>query len=175
MSDERRVLNLGSGRRKIPGAVNVDVSSEVGADLVHDLAVVPWPLQADTFQEVHAQDVIEHLSETVQVMEEIHRVCRNGARVHVTVPHFSSGNAYTDPTHRRLFGYFSFDYFDETHVFGFYSAARFRRTRAQIVFYPTLLNKLVRRLANRWPLAYERRWAWIFPAWFLSIELEVVK
>jgi hypothetical protein len=43
------------------------------------------------------------------------------------------------------------------------------------VFYPTLANKLVHRLANRRPQAYERRWAWMFPAWFLSIELEAVK
>ena len=31
------------------------------------------------------------------------------------------------------------------------------------------------RLANRFPAAYERRGAWIFPAWFLYVELEVVK
>jgi len=37
------------------------------------------------------------------------------------------------------------------------------------------VNKLVRRLANRYPAAYERRWTWIFPAWFLYFELEVVK
>ena len=39
----------------------------------------------------------------------------------------------------------------------------------------TLVNKLVWRLANRYPEAYERRWAWVFPAFFLSFELEVVK
>jgi hypothetical protein len=31
------------------------------------------------------------------------------------------------------------------------------------------------RLANRYPAAYERRWAWIFPAWYLYFELEVDK
>jgi SAM-dependent methyltransferase len=175
MSDRAGVLNLGSGRRKIDGAVNLDISDKVGADLVHDLTVMPWPLPSDTFREVHAQDVVEHLNDTVAVMEEIHRVCRGGARVCITVPHFSSANAYTDPTHRRLFSYFSFDYFDADHAFGFYSAARFKRTRAQIVFYPSIVNKLVHRVANRWPLAYERRWAWIFPAWFLSVELDVIK
>ena len=43
------------------------------------------------------------------------------------------------------------------------------------MFYPTLVNKLTWRIANRYPEAYERRWAWIFPAWFLSIDLEVLK
>jgi SAM-dependent methyltransferase len=175
MPDRSGVLNLGSGRRKMDGAVNLDISDKVEADLVHDLTVMPWPLPSDAFGEVHAQDVVEHLDNTLAVMEEIHRVCRDGARVHITVPHFSSANAYTDPTHRRLFSYFSFDYFDADHAFGFYSAARFKRARAQIVFYPSVVNKLVHRAANRWPLAYERRWAWIFPAWFLSIELDVIK
>lgn len=45
----------------------------------------------------------------------------------------------------------------------------------QSAFQPTLLNKIVRRLANHFPGSYERRWAWLFPAWYLYFELEVVK
>jgi hypothetical protein len=37
------------------------------------------------------------------------------------------------------------------------------------------VNKLVWRLARRAPAAYERRYAWMFPAWFLSFELVVIK
>lgn len=170
-----RVLNLGCGRKPLPGAVNLDISAGVGADVVHDLAKMPWPLPSDSFEEVHAYDVIEHLDNVVGAMEEIHRVCRQGARVMITVPHFSSANAFTDPTHRHQFSLFTFDYFQDGHELAFYSGARFRRTHSQIVFYPSLLNKLVHRLANRLPQAYEQRWAWMFPAWFLSIELEAVK
>ena len=172
MSD---ILNLGSGRKLMNGAVNLDISAEVGADVVHDLATMPWPLPSGQFREVYAYDVIEHLDDVPRVMEEIHRICRPGARVHITVPHFSSGNAFTDPTHRHFFSCFSFDYFDESHGLAFYSRARFTRTRAQIVFYPTLVNKVVHRLANRYPQKYEQRWAWMFPAWFLSIDLDAVK
>ena len=172
MSD---ILNLGSGRKLMNGAVNLDISAEVGADVVHDLANMPWPLPSNQFREVHAYDVIEHLEDVPRVMEEIHRICRPGARVHITVPHFSSGNAFTDPTHRHFFSCFSFDYFDESHGLAFYSRARFTRMRAQIVFYPTLVNKVVHRLANRYPQKYEQRWAWMFPAWFLSIDLGAVK
>lgn len=157
------------------GAVNVDISPDVGADVVHDLASIPWPLPSDTFREVQAFDVIEHLDDILRSMEEIHRVCKPGARVHITVPHFSSANAFTDPTHRHQFSCFSFDYFGDAHGLAFYSKARFARRRVEIVFYPSLANKIVRRLANRKPAAYERRWAWMFPAWFLSIELEALK
>lgn len=170
-----RILNLGSGRKRIRGAVNVDISPDVGADVVHDLHCIPWPLPSSTFDEIHAYDVIEHLDDVVKAMEEVHRLCRPAARVYITVPHFSSANAFTDITHRHQFSCFSFDFFLAGHELAFYSRARFLRRRAQLVFYPTLMNKLVHRLANRYPAAYERRWAWIFPAWFLSIELEAVK
>ena len=169
------ILNLGCGPKRIEGAVNVDISADVGADLVHDLRRTPWPLPSDAFDEVHAYDVIEHLADAIAAMEEIHRVCKPGARVHITVPHFSSANAFTDLTHQHQFSRFSFDYFRSEHTLAFYSRARFEPRRAQIVFYPTLMNKVVHRLANRYSAAYERRWAWIFPAWFLSFELEAVK
>ena len=93
----------------------------------------------------------------------------------MTVPHFSSANAFTDPTHRHYFGRFSFSYFTGEHLFDFYSDCRFRSRATSIVFHPSFLNSVVLRQANRWPELYERRWAWIFPAWFLFVELEVIK
>ncbi len=169
------VLNLGCGRRRVEGAVNVDVTGETRPDVVHDLNVRPWPFADDRFGEVLAHDVVEHLSETIGALEEIHRVCRHGARVKITVPHFSCSNAFTDPTHRHYFGRFSFGYVTEGHELSFYTRARFVERSCRIIFHPTFLNKLVWRLANRYPAEYERRWAWLFPAWFLSMELEVVK
>src|SRR5262249_30182455 len=150
------VLNLGCGRKPIEGALNIDISAEVGADVVHDLSRLPWPLPTAAFEKVYAYDVIEHLPDIVRTMEEIHRVCAPGGLVHITVPHFSSANAFTDPTHRHQLGYYSFDYFHGDHGLAFYSKARFRAIHRQIVFYPSLANKLVHRLANRWPAAYEQ-------------------
>lgn len=169
------VLNLGSGNKKRPDAVNVDLVESTRPDVVHDLNDRPWPLPEGHFQEVLAHDVIEHLDDVVATMDEIHRVCADGAVVKITLPHFSSSNAFTDPTHRHYFGSFSFHYFTGEHEFSFYTDRVFRTRRREIVFHPTLLNKLVWRLANRWPGGYERRWAWMFPAWFLYFELEVVK
>jgi 2-polyprenyl-3-methyl-5-hydroxy-6-metoxy-1,4-benzoquinol methylase len=44
---------------------------------------------------VHAYDVLEHVDDVAETLEEIHRICRPGASLHVTVPHFSSANAFT--------------------------------------------------------------------------------
>lgn len=172
---ERTILQLGSGEKYNPRAINVDLVSSTNPDVVHDLDQCPWPFPDNRFTEVLAYDVIEHLDDVVAVMEEIHRVCVDGAVVRMTVPHFSCVNAFTDITHRHYFGQASFNYFTGENEFAFYTQRRFERQRAQIVFAPTWMNKLVWRVANRFPREYERRWAWIFPAWFLSFELRVLK
>ena len=172
---DRRVLNLGSGRQPKANAINLDVTPATSPDVVHNLNQRPWPFDDNRFDTVYAFDVIEHLDDVAGAMGEIHRICAPGAMVHLTVPHFSSDGAYTDPTHRHYFGAFTFDYFSESHSLNFYSQSRFRNRSTQIIFRQTLVNKVVWRLANRFPRAYEQRWTWIFPAWFLAIQLEVVK
>ena len=164
-------LNLGCGNKQVPGAVNLDVTSKTNPDVVHDLRIRPWPFANDTFDRVLANDVLEHLPDLVKSMEEIHRITRAGGTVHITVPHFSSRNAFADPTHLRFFSVMTLDYFSQHHELGFYSDARFEIVKKQIVFHPSLLNKLVSRLANRRADSYEHRWTWLFPAWFLSFEL----
>ena len=169
------ILNLGCGKKPVEGAVNLDITPDTKPDIVHDLNEFPWPFDNARFASILAHDVIEHLGDIVQTMEEIHRICQPGATIDITVPHFSSSNAFTDPTHRHYFGYFSFDYFTGGHEHSYYTRQRFRMLRRQIVFYPTLANRVVHRAASRWPSAYERRWAWRFPAWFLSFQLGVEK
>jgi hypothetical protein len=170
-----KFLNLGSGLKRVPNAVNVDLRASTNPDIVHDLDSIPWPLPDNHFEGVLLSDSLEHLKDIVATMEEIHRVCQNHAVVWITTPHFSSSNSFVDPTHLHHFSHFSFDYFTGEHGFDLYSEKRFRHRQAQIIFHPTLVNKLIWRIANRYPQAYERRWAWLFPAWFLSFELEVVK
>jgi SAM-dependent methyltransferase len=168
-------LNLGCGRKHIEGAVNVDLSASVAPEVVHDLNTRPWPFPSDSFEHVYAYDVIEHVDDVIATMNEIHRVCRAGARVEITVPHFSCANTFADPTHQHAFAHTSFHYVTGEHEFSFYTDRIFRRRASEGVFQPSIVNKVVRRLANRFPEAYEMRWAWIFPAWFLYFDLEVVK
>jgi SAM-dependent methyltransferase len=168
-------LNLGCGIKPLHGAVNLDISPAVAADVVDDLNVTPWPFDSNQFDEVHAYDVLEHVSDVVRALEEIHRISRPGSVLYVTVPHFSSANAFTDVTHRHWFGWNSFEPFGATNDLAHYSAARYSRRHTRISFHTSVLNRIVFRVANRWPHAYEHRWAWVFPAWFLYFELEVLK
>ena len=173
--EQRTCLNVGSGRRYDPEAVNLDLTKDTNPDVVHNLEVFPWPFPEDRFQSVQMRDVIEHLSDTLKTIEELHRICTPGGIIHIVVPHYSSNGAFTDPTHRSFFSALTFDYFTEDHPQNFYTKCRFKRRSLQLVFRPTLLNKIIWRLANRYLQAYENAWAWRFPAWFISVELEVVK
>jgi hypothetical protein len=67
------------------------------------------------------------------------------------------------------------DYFSEGHSLGHYSAARFLRVRSDLIFRPSISNRVIARLANHWPEKYEDRWSWMFPAWFIYFELRVIK
>ena len=105
-------------------------------------------------------------------MAEIHRVLASDGSVLITTPHYSSANSYTDPTHKHHLGYRSFDYFVDGHSLGYYSAARFEIRRRILRFHGGLVDAVMRRLANRWPDWYEKRMAWMVPAWYLEVELE---
>lgn len=171
-----RILNIGAGRdRSVPGAVTVDRSAVTQPDIVHDLDQYPWPFESNAFDLILCREVIEHLDDMVRALEEIHRIGRPGARVEITTPHFSCANSFTDPTHRRHLGYFSLDYFTGENQWDFYTAARFRLVTRRLRFYGRYKNRHVSWLANRFPRFYEEHLTWMFPAWYLAFELEVVK
>ena len=91
------------------------------------------------------------------------------------MPHFSCGVSYRDPTHRRLFSYFTFDYFtDEC----FYDLPKFKIIKRQLNFTRlsfTFLNYFFNPLINLNPALYERFGCWILPCAEVIFELEVVK
>jgi SAM-dependent methyltransferase len=173
--EARTKLNLGCGKKHFLDHVNLDVVPAVNPDVVHDLDQYPYPFPASRFDEIAVYDVIEHIGDVPSFMREIWRIGRPGARVIITTPHFSSANSYTDPTHRRHLGYFSLDYFTAGHPLNFYGSDGFTVEHRAIIFAPTLVNKVVHRLANRWPKTYEQFWTWMFPGWFLQYQMLVSK
>ena len=168
MAQASTKLNLGCGQKQLATHVNVDRVAAVKPDVVHDLNVYPYPFPAGQFEEICAYDV-------VAFMTELRRLARPDARVLITTPHFSCANAFTDPTHQRQLSYFSFDYFTAGHQWNFYGGDGFVIQKRNLIFSPSLVNRVVGRLANRFPAAYEHRWTWIFPAWFLFFEFSVRK
>ena len=172
------VLHIGAGRKKIVGATTLDINPRLNPDVVWDLNQFPYPFEDSTFELVVCEHVIEHLQNVISVMGELHRVTKAGGRVLIRVPHFSSLNFNTDPTHVHAFSSRSFDYLCVNTPFASYdySTARFRKRVGRMDMQPhTPFNKLVMRLTNRWLLFYEEHLAYIIPGQELLFVLEVVK
>lgn len=154
------VLDLGCGQRKYPGAVGVDISPGTDAAIVHDLDSYPWPIEDSSFDQVLAQDVIEHIREPYRFMEELARICRPGATVQLRTPHFSSVLAYSDPTHRHYLSLAGVRALADP-GFGHYADSRFEVVSVRADSWLPFRLLGVEWLANRWPDLYERYFAFI--------------
>jgi len=173
----KRVLDIGCGRNKFPGAEGIDFAANSVADVRHDLNVFPYPLPDSRYEVILLRNVIEHLQDVVRLMEEVHRVGKSGADVIITTPHFSSLYSYQDPTHIRHLALDSMDYFTEdTKHSNFYSDRRFRIVGRGLDFgksFPfSLIAKWLFMLSAR---KYEKHFAFIFPANSLWFHLRAVK
>ena len=56
-----RILDIGCGTNKVPGAIGMDVNPRTAADVIHDLDVLPYPFADDEFDHVEAAHCLEHL------------------------------------------------------------------------------------------------------------------
>lgn len=176
----RKVLDLGCGTRKRPGAIGLDINPRSAADVVHDLNALPYPFPDAEFEEIYLDNVIEHLEDVIKVVEELHRLSKPGALVKVVVPYFRARWACIDPTHRHFFTVDSFSYFDPTHphcrVYD-YSLARF--TVERVVFNETIrrgwVTAFIKAMANKWPWRYEKYLSHLYPLDDLTFYLRALK
>lgn len=88
----------------------IDMDPNCGADVTHDLNVTPWPFEDDTFDEIHAYEVLEHLGRQGDFVSffahfsEIYRILKPGGLLIGTTPSFHSRWVWGDPGHTRYFG-----------------------------------------------------------------------
>jgi len=128
-----RVLDVGCGINKYPGAIGIDRNPASRADVLCDLDRFPWPFRDASFGEVRAIHVIEHVADVLRAMEEFHRLLAPGGRLIIVTPHYTDFSSFCDPTHRWHLNSFSFRYFGEDHGgFGYYSERRFREISVRV-------------------------------------------
>jgi SAM-dependent methyltransferase len=113
---ETKKLHLGCGRTILDGWVNLDLIPGPGVDVTQNLeecATKPLPFEDDTFSEFFASHLIEHVTNTLPMMQELHRVAKDGAIAVFRCPHGSNDDAFEDPTHVRQYFANSFVYFSQ--------------------------------------------------------------
>lgn len=171
-------LDLGCGRRPRAGFYGVDHLEAPGVAIMADLNEPLSALPDDSVAEIYTHHALEHVEEFLPLMKELHRLTRPGGRIEIVTPHFSNPYGYSDPTHVRFFGLYTFFYFaDEDDqparkVPSFYVAERFQVSEVRIRLMKgrgpgKLLTSSLTWFINRgigrldW---YERRLCRFFPA-----------
>lgn len=109
-SKDNLKIVLGGGPKKTDGWLNLDILPSPEVDIVCDLNK-GIPLPDNSVVAISARHLLEHIDDTVKIMEEIWRVAKPGAVVSIKVPYYASAGAYQDPTHRRFFTEKTFEYF----------------------------------------------------------------
>ena len=86
MAKMERIELGGGGRTGLPDRLNIDKLE--GADLVWDFDRGQVPLVSDTVSDLYTAHCLEHVQPVHEIVGEILRVCRIGARVEIRVPHW---------------------------------------------------------------------------------------
>lgn len=182
---DKKILDVGCGQNKYPGAVGIDSNPRTQADVIHDLGVTPYPFAENEFDEIICRHVIEHVPDVMAFVTELHRITRPGGRIKIVTPHYSNPDWATDPTHRNHFNSYSFNCFtpDQT-PFPFYTNVELKPRHS----YVTLANlwrmlglQFVVNLDQHWPAFRFTRKFWefylstIFRGKELHFEFEVIK
>ena len=104
-------IELGCGPKKKDGRIGVDKVDLPNVDIVADLENGLPFFPDDSVDEIHCRSVFEHIENFENLMKEIVRVLKDNGKAYVSVPHFSNPYYYSDYTHRRFFGLYTFYYF----------------------------------------------------------------
>jgi len=171
-------LNLGSGGYQKEGFVNLDWNRLNNPDVVHDLNKLPYPFSDNYFDYVEASHVLEHLDKPFLVMEELHRILKNGGKLAIKVPHFSRGFTHAEHSHGfdvtfpfyfnkrlggALSGYRGFEFElekTEFHWLAFMHLLPMLGYNKIVVLLLSLANKIVSFLANLSPQFCSRIWCY---------------
>ena len=153
----RRILDVGCGQNKFPGAIGIDANPRSHADVIHDLGVFPYPFANDEFDEIVCRHVIEHVPDVLGFVTELHRITKPGGRLKIVTPHYSNPDWATDPTHRNHFNSYSFTCFVPTRTpFPFYTTAELKPVTTHV----SLANlwravglEFFVNLDQRWPIS----------------------
>lgn len=109
-------LNLGCGTNILEGWVNVDKFATGGVNLGIDLdegTDTRFPYEDNSVSEFLMSHVLEHITHTLDLMQELYRIAEPDAEMLIRVPYGASNDAHEDPTHVRQYFTGSFAYFSQ--------------------------------------------------------------
>lgn len=105
----KKVLCLEEDPQEFQNPFTIDINKDLNPDLVFDLDEWPLPFIDNTFDEIHAYEILEHLGtqgDYQHFFDEFHeywRILKPDGLMYITVPMCTCMGAWGDPGHRRVF------------------------------------------------------------------------
>ena len=113
------LIGCGNDRRKLlcpkdddgkewKNLITLDMDVHCNPDVLWDLNHMPLPFQAETFDEIHAYEVLEHIGQQgdyrkfFEQFTEFHRLLKPNGMFFASVPCWDSEWAWGDPGHTRV-------------------------------------------------------------------------
>lgn len=172
-------IDLGCGPKPKNGYYSLDILEISGVDIIADMNQ-PFDLIPDnSCSHIFSNHSLEHIMNLNTLMSEIYRISKPDAVIEIVVPHFSNVFAYSDPTHVRFFGIYSFYYYvtrskqpGKRKVPDFYTDYKFLIHKIKIEFdrlslIDRLIVPIMRKLVNiniYTQTFYERRLSFLYHA-----------
>ena len=161
---KQRRINLGCGNNYKEGWINVDFNKKVKADIYRDITQIPLFFKGNFADEILLDNVLEHIphEKFFPFLEELHRICKDGAIIKIYVPHYSGMYSSKHLTHYKHFGVGTFDIMREEACFNAerYSTTRFKLIKERLLFFHhNLANfKFLSKLKINWLFNFSRAW-----------------
>lgn len=99
--------------------VTIDMDPDCNPTYVHDLTTYPWPVEGETFDEIHAYELLEHLTYQgdyeafFTLWKQIWRVTAPQGLVVASTPCWDSVWGWGDPGHRMVYSPATLTYLDQ--------------------------------------------------------------
>lgn len=151
----KRILEIGCWNKKIhANSTSLDCVKLSWIDVVHNLDIFPYPFQNEEFDEIYAYMVLEHVSDFMATMKELHRILKKWGILKIKVPYYFSTGAFSDPTHKTFFTEETFDFFTEKHSLNYYTDVRFEIINKELFAGDNLFGKIRKVLPGAYFLKY---------------------
>jgi len=181
-----KILDLGCGLNKHKSdnpddeVIGLDYVKLPGVDIVQDLED-GIPLPDNSIDMIVSYFAIGHVKNFFQLMDEIWRVGKPGAKVRLKVPFFSSERQWNNPTQVQFFSPRTFEIYQPGHLRHYYKQVgdtAFNVNKVKLNFgagRSRVLNPIMNPLINTFMRTYIRFFAWSLPCSEIHYELEIVK